>query len=378
MRIDAASENSLKESAIKEFNIDLDEVDSLVRRALAATYVGRDRFSNESDFKFELYHQLHGLELNGHRLGDRLPGFQTCPLHAEAKPENGNPSKADLLICNPTINNGFNYRAEVLIELKTDLGEKDLRVELKKLQGYTDGSVRRLYVIPANRNKLSKVEETRVLSEYRKEARRLYILDRSAIAEAVSSPQNVKPAAPRQSLLDRTTQCIRETLNLYGKYRQQYHSFFWCNYEHGQGKGWTFPVEGDFNAQLYHRLRTRLPRKASIQTEYSPAARLRADFFIKSATESVGIEVKMNWDQFKPKYKDGVETEKEARAILEKFDAMSAVYSGHSNILVVIQGEEAYQAANKSGAIQELGRGSPFRLFYYDEKDGSPVGRKSL
>ncbi len=367
-----------KEFDIKEFNIDLDEVDALVRQALAATYAGRDLFNNESDFKFEFYHQLHGLELNGCRLGAKLPGFQTCPLHAEAKPENGNPSKADLLICNPTKENPFNYGAEVLIELKKDLGEKEIRVELNKLQGYADGSVRRLYVIPANRNKLSKVDETRNLSEYAREARKAIILDRSAIAEVVSSPQNVKSVALGQSLPDITAQCIGETLNLYGKYRRQYHGFFWCNYEHGQGNGWTFPVEGDFNAQLYHRLRTRLPRKASIQTEYSPVARLKADFFIKAASKSIGIEVKMNWDQFKPKFKDGVEIKKEAHSVLEKFDAMSAVHRNHSNILVVIQGEEAYQPKNKSAATQDLAMGSPFSLFYYDEKSGSPVGPKAL
>ena len=350
------------------------ETDALVRQALAATYAGRDRFNSESDFKFELYHQLYGLELNGCRLGAKLPGFQTCPLHAEAKPENGNTSKADLLICNPTKENPFNYRAEVVIELKKDLGEKEIGVELKKLQGYTDGSLRRLYVIPANRNKLSKVEKTKILSEYKKEAKRLVILDRSAIAEAVSSAQSVSTTFPKLSLLDITTQCIRDTLNLYGKYRRQYHGFFWCNYEHGQGNGWTFPVEGDFNGQLYHRLRTRLPQKACIQTEYSPVSRLKADFFIKSRTESVGIEVKMNWDQFKPKFKDGVETKKEARLILDKFDAMNAVNGNHSNILVVIQGEEAYQPKNKSAATQDLAKGRSFFLFYYDEKNNSPVG----
>ena len=45
--------------------VDLSQFDFLLRRALERTYAVSSRFDNESDFKFELFHQLHRMKLNG-------------------------------------------------------------------------------------------------------------------------------------------------------------------------------------------------------------------------------------------------------------------------------------------------------------------------
>ena len=352
--------------------VDLDEFDGLIRLALVRTYSVRDKFDNESDFKFELYHNLHQLRLNGRRLGSKLPGYPTCLLHVEAKAENGNPSKADLLICNPTRRNPFNYSAEIVIELKTNLNSSALRTELKKFAGYRDRNIRRLYLIPANRNTLSPSQESRILEEYPQAARKLVILDRSMIRPRVVKNKTITDS--QSSLTDQISKCIKETLNLYGKNRRQYHGFFWCNYEHEQNRGWTFPVEGDFNAQLYHRLRSKLPRGAVIQTEYRPPSgtNSRVDLFIIGPDESIGIEVKMNWDQLRTQPN---KAKQEVDSILDKFRAMDMHQANHSNFLVVIQGEDGYRLSsnNKAKALQCL-RGKGFSLFYYDERRNLPVG----
>ena len=356
----------------KRYFVDLNEFDSLIWRALGSTYSVRDKFDNESDFKFELYHNLHQLKLNGHRLGSKLPGYSTCLLHAEAKAENGNPSKADLLVCNPTRRNPFNYSVEVVIELKTTLNSRALSAELKKFTGYRDRNIRRLYLIPANRNTLSPTQKSRIFEEYPQASRKSVILDRSMIRTRVFKNKTV--AGPKRSLADQVSKCIEGTLNLYGKSRRQYHGFFWCNYEYEQSNGWTFPVEGDFNAQLYHRLRSKLPQDTVIQTEYRPPSgtNSRVDLFITGPDESIGIEVKMNWDQLRLQPN---KAKQEVDSILDKFRAMDAHQANHSNFLVVIQGEDGYRLSsnNKAKALQHL-RGNGFSLFYYDERRNLPVG----
>ena len=151
---------------------------------------------------------------------------------------------------------------------------------------------------------------------------------------------------------------------MYGENRWQYHGFFWCNYEHERSKGWTFPVEGDFNAQLYHLLRTRLPDGTMIHTEYK-LAEYRTDIFMTRSGESIGVEVKMNWDQFRiqPNKK-----QQEVASILQKFGRMGAGRASHTNILVVIQGEDGHRPNNKRRALRDLAAGGvPLELFYYDE-----------
>ena len=356
----------------KRHFVDLNEFDSLMRQALARTYSSKDRFDNEADFKFELYHNLHRLRLNGHRLGSKLPGYPTCPIHVEAKAENGNSTKADILICNPTRRNTFNYSTEVIIELKTNLNRGAFRREMKKFTNYRDRSIRRLYIIPANRNTLQPNDKSNIIEEYPQAARKLIILDRSMVQTKISRKRPI--SASQRPLADQISKCIRTTLNLYGKNRRQYHGFFWCNYEHEFSNGWTFPVEGDFNAQLYHRLRLSLPQSVKIQTEYRPMSdtNARVDLFLSTSSESVGIEVKMNWDQFKPQPS---KPKQEVDSIMEKFRAMEVHQVNHSNFLVVIQGEDGYKISsnNKDKALQRLHR-ERFSLFCYDERRNTPIG----
>ena len=356
-------------STERRSSVDLVKFDSLMRRALGRTYAVSSRFDNESDFKFELFHQLHRMKLNGRSLGVKWPGSPTCAMHAEAKAENGNRSKADILICNPTRPNGFNYAAEVIIELKDTLNASALRTEMEKFASYSDRSIRRLYLIPANKTTLTDHQKSDILAEYRRSSRRLTILDRSSVKSRRA--RKARDSGDNRPLVTQVSECVRRTLNLYGKNRRQYHGFFWCNYEHETNRGWTFPVEGDFNAQLYHRLRTNLPA-ADIRTEYRPLStvRSRVDFFIANSVESVGVEVKMNWDQFRfqPRKK-----KQETDAILEKFDALKHDHGSHSNLLVVIQGEDGHKSNNKPEALRRL-QGEDLSLYYYDERKGVPVG----
>ena len=78
----------------------------------------------------------------------------------------------------------------------------------------------------------------------------------------------------------------------------------------------------------------------------------------------------MNWDQFRfqPRKK-----KQETNAILEKFDAMNQDRVGHSNVLVVIQGEDGHKSNNKPEALRRL-QGEDFSLLYYDERRNTPVG----
>ena len=297
------------------------------------------------------------------------PPLTTCPLHAEAKAENGNPAKADILICNPLKPNSFNYATEVIVELKDRLTGSALRTELKKFATYSDLGIRRLYVIPANRTTLTDYEKANILADYRWAPGVLAILDRSIVTPRKTRTE--KSAGIRRPLVVRVSECISRSLKLYGRNRDQYQGFFWCNYEHETGKGWTFPVEGDFNAQLYNFLRTKLPG-AQIQTGHRPTsgARSRVDFFITETDESVGVEVKMNWDQmrFQPGRK-----KQETEGILQKFEALSLKHASHSNLLVVIQGEDGHKSNNKAEAMRQL-QGRDFSLLYFDERRNSPVG----
>ena len=330
------------------------------------TYSGDAVFDNESDFKFELYHNLHGLKLGGYKLGQKLPGQPTCVLHAEARAVNEQSSKADLLLCNPSKPRPtFNYRTEIVIELKKVLSTAALGEELAKFAGYLDRGIRRLYVIPANGHSPPRNQLLATLAEHPEIASRVRVYDRSKVGK----PKRSRPTADMpsgRSLLKLVRACIKETLRMYGGGRHQYHGFFWRNYPHELGKGWTFPAEGDFNAQLYHLLRTRLPGWL-IRTEYG-LGRSRSDFFISrpNSTQSVGIEVKMNWDQFR--YQPN-RSKQEIPSILGRFRDMAAGRAGHTNILVVIQGEDGHKSNNKHKALSALAETDvPFHLIQYDER----------
>src|SRR2546430_17120030 len=93
-------------------------------------------FSNEFEIKHELFHQLARLSVEGVRLSERVPGTPTCRLQAEGKILNGKPQKADLLICDPTHRQKFNYEVSRVIELKQSLSSAALQMEIEKFQSY--------------------------------------------------------------------------------------------------------------------------------------------------------------------------------------------------------------------------------------------------
>ena len=78
----------------------------------------------------------------------------------------------------------------------------------------------------------------------------------------------------------------------------------------------------------------------------------------------------MNWDQFRFQPR---KAKQETDLILEKFDAMNHDQPNHSNLLVVIQGEDGHKVNNRSDAMRRL-KGKDFSLFSYDERRNTPVG----
>ncbi len=158
---------------MKDFKIRLREFDKVLKQALAQTYAYSSEFANESDFKHELFHQLHGMEINGYRLGDRLPAHKTSILHSEADPIVGaswvtsrQKPKADILICNPVIEQEYNYKTEIAIELKTSLNSQKLDTEINKFSNYK-GTVRKLYIASANNPKIDRAFAKRIASEHK-------------------------------------------------------------------------------------------------------------------------------------------------------------------------------------------------------------------
>lgn len=104
-----------------------------IRNAVAHAYGFRGwTYSNVAEFKHELFHRLAQVSVDGHRLIDKVPGTPSCRLHCEGKVENGNASKADLLICDPTRRQRFSYAVDYVLELTS----KAAKQELDKFQGY--------------------------------------------------------------------------------------------------------------------------------------------------------------------------------------------------------------------------------------------------
>ena len=136
---------------------------------------------------------------------------------------------------------------------------------------------------------------------------------------------------------------------------------------------WTFPSEKDFVCQLYHRLRAQLKQGATILTEYQTpsASRKKVDLFVRGDYETVGIEVKMNYDNLR--------YEKQTSPLTQKFDAMSDDNDNHTNFLVVIQGQDAHRRNNKANALNRLRQGgSDFSLLHYAECDNKAIGPISV
>lgn len=366
--------------SIRDFRVDMEEFDEILWQALELTYSATPSFASEADFKYELFHQLHGLEVGGYKLGEKLQGRPTCMLHAEANAVNGlrgKSKRADLIVCDPTDKREFNYKVRIAVELKKSLNSYELSHELDKFAGYSN-TVPRLYIVSANHPRVEKEVAMRVISKHQPSRAIIEVLDRTVVIDSQGIPASVHKVAgkPESRFVERVTECIKEVLDLYGKNsRDPYHSFFWRNYEHEIEKGWTFPCEGDFTAQLYHRLRSQLTQCA-IRPEYRTpsAARSRVDLFVDGGDESVGIEVKINYDNFKGKAKKA-ETVKLSR----KFQAMSRDHNNHVNVLVVIQGQDAHKGDNKRNTLAGLAReDARFGLMYYDEREKKAVGPVEL
>ena len=356
------------------FKVDIEEVDGVLRRGLARTYSVGGLFESEAAFKYELFHQLHGLKVGGHKLGARLPGARTCMLHAEASPINGlagQLKKTDLLICDPTCENPFNYKTKAVIELKKSLAAADLNSEIKKFEGYKS-QVPKLYIASANTPQIDREAARGIASKRQPRGTSIEVLDRYGFAAGRARRGNRRAGNEVQDhLAESVTECIKAALDLYGKNRKDpYHGFLWRNYEYETEKGWTFPCEGDFSAQLYHLLRSRLGQ--CVTPEYKPPAASsgRVDLFVKRGDDSVGIEIKMNYDNFKGRGDD-----EETVKISRKFEAMSNDCFNHSNLLVVIQGQDAHKGTNKEATLARLRQsGVKFGLMYYDERKNKAVG----
>jgi len=313
---------------------------------------------------------LASRKINDTYLVDIESNALTGRLHAEAKVENGNASKADIILCDPTGNRSqrFNYFVEHIIEIKHKLNTKELNKELDKFKQYQHGPYHALWIvsalpsgrlpdsvpIPANVNKL---------------------LIRCP-EEKQPTDQDAGAACGHEKAKKTVLNGINRCLRLYGHHKKQYKSYYWCNYEHEEQRKHSYPSEGDFNARLYHELRKSLPQTVEICSEYDlrPASRQRMDFLIRDSqrTWSIPLEVKMNWDQFKPKYKNGKMQKSEANRILDRFSSYAAreKVKIQKPILVVIQGKwkRPTKMTIEEDARKDLQRSNiAFDLLYFDE-----------
>jgi hypothetical protein len=296
-------------------------------------------FENEFEIKHELFHQLAAGESDGTLIA-QVQGTPSCRLHAEGKVLNGNPQKADLLICDPERRQKFNYNVDHIIELKNSMSDRIVRDELEKLHSY--GKTFKGFFLVANR--VTHITDLPSIIN----GQPVYVLHRQAIAPILTTKVMHPSRGDFDTTLIEVRKSLDETLLDYGRGKQQYHSFFWCNYEHEIGRGHSFPSEGDFNAHFYHRLRTRLPAGIMIRSEVHPqsAPTRRIDFVISNTenTWAIPIEIKMNWDQFKPKYKNYIAQTPEAKVIIDRLDDIRRSYAKAWPMVVVIQG--AWQSSS--------------------------------
>jgi hypothetical protein len=330
-------------------------------------------FANESEFKHELFYRLHNRRLVGQPMGVQSPGSATSMLHSEARVQESSASKADILICDPGIQETFNYKAVFVVEAKVRVTLSELNKELEKFSRYAPPPIA-LYLVSQLPPTVSHQQAAELASRF----------GISKQWGGVIGPRDVKADSPKAHGKDfshpRFVSALNEALVLYGNSRRQFQGFYWCNYQHELAKGWTFPCEGDFNAQLYTRLRTTFGPHAVARTEFQPgSSRKRVDFLIQSARASLAVEIKMNWDQFKPKYKKGVLLASEAETITAKMRGLAGLTERHRNALVVIQGIDGHKSNHKALALQSLKASDvPIDLYYYDEVRRAPVGPINL
>lgn len=351
-------------------------IDSAIKSAVQLAYLRSRAHVNECEFKYEVFHILCSYQLDGNLLGTRVQGSDTCYLHGEARPEWGKSSKADLLICDPFCKAGFNYEVQAVIEFKHLLTKATLEDELVKCSSYKKPL--KLYIVSALKTKLSLESRLTITSKFQKIDVTI-ISPENEVSNGLSYPA-ISAVETIASMDQVVPQCIDAALNLYGQGRRQFHGFYWCNYEHETAKGWTFPSEGDFNCQLYHFLRMSLPNSVEIYAEHKVRSG-RADYYLydKIDGSSECIEVKMNWDQFKPKFKKGVLAPSDVDIINAKFVHLSTGSPRHKNRLVVIQGEDGHKSVHKETARKTFALfKSPLLLHYYSESQNRPIGPVSI
>ena len=346
------------------------KIHKLIDSAFEATFQFKGwSFANEAEFKHELYHQLARLEYDGTPLGRSECGALTPRLHAEGKVENGNSAKADLLLCNPRVFQDFNYEVEHIIELKVSLTKRSLNEELSKLESYKN-IYERIWLASL---KPLKVSTDLIPSQHRRKAE-IFLVSPDSFNILIPKSEAVIENASYSEVGRIVKSSIDKCLERYGDGRGQFQGYYWCNFEHEKKRGHNFPCEGDFNAQLYHNLRLNLNDSVRIHSEYRPKSlpQRRLDFLIEEAQGkwAIPIEVKMNWDQFKPKYKDKKPIRSEALTILDRFEAVRREFEVVQPILVVIQGEwrRKTDMNNKERALEALEDASiPLELFCFDE-----------
>ena len=328
----------------KEISIDI--MQQALMTALSKCYsFNSGIYTNESDFKHELYHQLASAPLNGSWVTDKLKDSNSCYLHAEGKAENGpNGKKIDLLICNPHIKQSFNYGVDFLIEIKQSMNLTGVKAELKKINTYKK-KYKRIYLVSINR--INKDQTLQYIIENNKNYQDIVLVGPDDVKHANTKTE------PRSSnyddIFNSVNAAINEALTRYGFGRQQYQGYYWCNYEGELNKKQSYPCEGDFVALLYHLIRKKEFGQIRINSEVKPQnSSTRIDLTISSLDNSwcMPIDVKMNWDQFKPK--PNRTPVHEAALINYRFELLSKEFKQIKPIVIVIQGVLAQVSDKKS------------------------------
>jgi hypothetical protein len=291
--------------------------------------------TTEFEIKYELFHQLAKLDVAGTGLAAAVPGTSSCRLHAEGRILSERPQRADLLLCDPSRRQRFNYEVSEVLELKQRFSERDAKAEIEKFQAY-GRSFGGLYLIAPEASATLDLPESL-------NGTPVHLLHRANVPTVRGDEFTDDRALSLDSAVAIVRAAIDAALELYGRGRQQYHGFYWCNWPHDTGLGFSYPSEGDFNAQLYHALRRRLPASVEIRCEVRPPndPRRRIDLVISDCSRrwAIPIDVKMNWDQFKPSYKNGVLQPPEAKVIMQRFRDLGASYPAWQAMLIVIQGD---------------------------------------
>lgn len=363
-------------------SFNLKEVEGLINDAVLECYSQSSEFLNETIFKYELFHQLAKRKINGVGLAEKLDGSSTCILHAEAKAYNGQTgylnslgiktkAQADLLFCNPYENNSdcaefgrYNYKPEIIIELKQKYSAPEIRKIIQSYGPYLKhfnfkGS---FYIIYANNCKVDQEYIRKIEKEFQFPVK-IKILCRnifSGIVQALLTHQFQSPVEDNDVF-----NCIEKALKLYGESSNKTDkAFYWrnCQQQGELDKDYTFPCEGDFNAQLYHILKARFNNNIQIHAEVTPGegSRKRIDLSIETVNKIFFVEVKMNWDQFRKGCEPPVN-------IVEKFQLLNKnVYAKpHQNIVLMIQGDP-HKRHNMVRALETFNK-QGFSLIRYSE-----------